>query len=258
MQLNVAVIDDNQTDTKYVSGLVNLWAQAASHTVRIRTFQSAEEFLFHYEEDKEYDILLLDIEMGGMNGVELAKKIRQDENLVQMVFITGFPDFMAEGYEVSALHYLMKPVSAEKLYSVLDKAVGNLEKCEKRLCVTFERQTVFVPLQQILYIEAQKQYVQIYCAQRSDSEAGPMQRSFTQEKATQESIVRVTYRMKESLSNVEKQVDEYFFKCHRSFLVNLRHVAQIKSTCVVLKNGAEVPISRGMTEQIGKEIIRLF
>lgn len=233
MQLSVAVIDDNQTDIKYVSGLVSLWAEAADHTVRIRTFQSAEEFLFHYEEDKEYDILLLDIEMGDMNGVELAKKIRQNNDSVQMVFITGFPDFMVEGYEVSALHYLMKPVSEEKLHNVLDKAVGNLEKSEKRLCVTFERQTIFVPLHQILYIEAQKQYVQIYTV---DSD----------------------YRMKESLSNVEKQVDEYFFKCHRSFLVNLRHVSQIKSNCVVLKNGEEVPISRGMAEQIGKEIIRLF
>ena len=52
MQLHIAVIDDNQIDTKYVSGLVSLWAEAASHTVRIRTFQSAEEFLFHYEEGR--------------------------------------------------------------------------------------------------------------------------------------------------------------------------------------------------------------
>ena len=268
MQLHIAVIDDNQTDIKYVSGLVTLWAEAANHNVRIRTFQSAEEFLFHYEEDKEYDLLLLDIEMGAMNGVELAKKIRQDESLVQMVFITGFPDFMAEGYEVSALHYLMKPVNEEKLYRVLDKAVSNLEKAEKRLCVTFERQTVFVPLQQILYIEAQKQYVQIYCVQRNADGAAGIQRSGMAASTgqdnrvpgsvQQESLDEIIYRMKESLGNVEKQVDEYFFKCHRSFLVNLRHVSQIKSNCVVLKNGVEVPISRGMAEQIGKEIIRLF
>ena len=248
MQLNVAVIDDNQTDIKYVSGLVSLWAEAADHTVRIRTFQSAEEFLFHYEEDNEFDILLLDIEMGDMNGVELAKKIRQDNDSVQMVFITGFPDFIAEGYEVSALHYLMKPVNEEKLHNVLDKAVGNLEKSEKRLCVTFERQTMFVPLRHILYIEAQKQYVQIYCVRKSEAQGSE----------AQDGGIGISYRMKESLSNVEKQVDEYFFKCHRSFLVNLRHVSQIKSNCVVLKNGEEVPISRGMAEQIGKEIIRLF
>ena len=64
--------------------------------------------------------------------------------------------------------------------------------------------------------------------------------------------------MKATLAETEKQLDEFFFKCQRSFLVNLRHVARIKSDCVVLKTGVEVPISRGTAEAIGKEIIRLF
>ncbi|MBQ9718814.1 MAG: LytTR family transcriptional regulator [Clostridia bacterium] len=64
--------------------------------------------------------------------------------------------------------------------------------------------------------------------------------------------------MKGSLSDMEKQLDEYFIKCQRSFVVNLRYVTRIKNDCVLLKNGSEVPISRGMAEKIGKEIIRLF
>ena len=233
MNFNIAIIDDNSIDTEYVAGLVKNWSETTDHTVHIQKFSSAEAFLFHYEDEEKYDVLLLDIEMGAMNGVELAQKIRQNDDTVQLVFITGFPDFMAEGYEVSALHYLMKPVNEEKLCAVLDKAVSNLNKREKRLCVTFDRQTVLIPLPQILYLEAQKQYVQIYTA---DTE----------------------YRMKGSLNSMEMQVDEYFFKCHRSFLVNLRHVMHIKSNCVVLKNSVEVPISRGMAEKFGKEIIRLF
>ena len=82
-------------------------------------FPSAESFLFDYAEQKNYDFLLLDIEMPSMNGVELAQKIRQENNAVQIIFITGYSDFMAEGYEVSALHYLMKPVSFDKLSKVL-------------------------------------------------------------------------------------------------------------------------------------------
>ena len=233
MIVNFAIIDDDPTDTEYVTRLVSHWAECTGHTVCTYSYLSAEEFLFHYEDEKDYDILLLDIEMGDMNGVELAKKIRQDEDAVQIVFITGFPDFMAEGYEVSALHYLMKPVLPEKLYGVLDKAVGNIEKQEKRLHVTYDRQTNLIPYSQILFIESQKQYVVIYTTNDD-------------------------YRMKESLSNIEKQLDEYFFKCHRSFLVNLRHVKQIKGNCLMLKNGREVPISRGMAEQIGKKIIKLF
>jgi len=233
MHLNCAIIDDNSTDARYISGIVKHWSVVADHTVRINEFGSAEEFLFQYEDEKDYDILLLDIEMGGMNGVELAKKIRKDNETVQIVFITGFPDFIAEGYEVSALHYLMKPVDTEKLCGVLDKAVCNLGKYERRLCVTFDRQTVFVPLRQIMYIEAQKQYVEIHTIGQS-------------------------YRMKASLTETEESLDEYFFKCQRSYVVNLRYVSKIKPDCVLLKNGEEIPISRGMAEKIGKEIIRLF
>lgn len=66
------------------------------------------------------------------------------------------------------------------------------------------------------------------------------------------------YRMKKSLAETGNELNEYFFKCQRSYLVNLWHVTQIRSSCVVLKNGEEVPISRGMAEKIGKEMIRLF
>ena len=233
MAYRVAIVDDSNIDAEYVQNILKAWAQDRQAVVQAQRFISAENFLFHHADDKAWDILLLDIEMGAMDGVSLAKKIRQENELVQIVFITGFPDFMAEGYEVSALHYLMKPVAKEKLFAVLYKAAANLGKNEKRLAISFDRQTEFVPLSKITYIEAQKQYVVIH--------------TDTQE-----------YRMKVTLSDTEKELDEYFFKCQRSFIVNLRHVLRIGSDSVVLKNGAEVPISRGMTQKIAKEIIRLF
>lgn len=233
MKLKIAICDDERNQIEYITSLVTSWSEREGHCHVIRTFSSAEAFLFEYEDDKEYDILLLDIEMGNMNGVQLAKQLRQTNDAIQIIFITGFPDFIAEGYEVCALHYLMKPVSEEKLHSVLDKAASNLAKAEKRLCVTFDRQIDYIPLSRILYIEAQKQYVLIHTADES-------------------------YRMKISLSDIGTQLDEYFFKCQRSFIVNLRYVTRIGSDCVRLKNGAEIPISRGMSEKIGKEIIRLF
>jgi len=233
MTLKIAVCDDEPKQIEYLTALISSWGTKNSHTCVIDTFPSAEAFLFDYAEDKNHDILLLDIEMGTMNGVDLAKTIRQTNDTVQIIFITGFPDFIAEGYEVSALHYLMKPVSEEKLHAVLDKAAANLAKAEKRLCITHDRQTDFIPLSQITYIEAQKQYVEIHT---SDA----------------------LYRMKSSLADIESKLDEYFSRCQRSFIVNLRYVIRIKNDCVVLKNGVEVPISRGMAEKIGKEIIRLF
>lgn len=233
MAYRVAICDDSETDAEYVKQLLCRWAEDRGTDVCPRMFSSAENFLWHYEEDPLWDILLLDIEMGKMDGVTLAKRIRSCNDAVQIVFITGFPDFMAEGYEVSALHYLIKPVESDKLYTVLDRAVSHLAKKEKRLAVSFDRETEYVPLNRITYIEAQKQYVVV--------------RTETQE-----------YRMKTSLASTEKELDEYFFRCQRSFIVNLRYVLRIGNDHVVLKNGAEVPISRGMAQKIGKEIIRLF
>lgn len=233
MSYRIAVVDDCATDTEYVQVLVEEWLAKRNETAQIKTFSSAEAFLFAYEDNTTWDILLLDIEMKEMNGMELARKLRERNSAVQLVFITGYPDFMAEGFEVSALHYLMKPVSKEKLYTVLERATAGIEKREKMLSVTFDRQTDFVPLSKVLYIEAQKQYVLIH----------------TEEKE---------YREKVSLAEMKEQADDFFFPCQRSFLVNLRHVARIKSDCVVLKNGTEVPISRGMAEKIGREMIRLF
>ena len=231
--MRIAVIDDQPADRDYIAALVTRWAKDRDTAVTTVPFPSAESFLFAYSEDKDFDILLLDIEMGAINGVELAKTVRAENDAVQMVFITGFPDFIAEGYEVSALHYLMKPVDRDKLFSVLDRAAANLEKAERRLRVTFERRTDYVPFSKILYLEAQRQYVRIV----TEGEE---------------------YRMKASLAETAAQLDEFFFPCQRSFAVNLRHVARILPDRVVLKNGAEVPISRGMAEKIGREIIRLF
>lgn len=233
MMYKIGICDDCAADIRYIDSLVTNWAAASGNTVVITTFPSAEAFLFHYAEKQDFDILLLDIEMGGQNGVELAKKIRQDNDCIQIIFITGFSDFMAEGYEVAALHYLMKPVSVDKLYSVLDRAAANLTKTERRLRVVFDRESDFVPFSKIMYVEAQKQYVLIHTCDH-------------------------IYRMKTSLMETKAQLDEYFFQCQRSFLVNLSYVVRIKKDCVVLKNGEEIPISRGLAEKIGKAIIQLF
>lgn len=233
MDFKIAICDDSADDRAYLAALVKKWAVQSGHTAQLSEFASGESLLFHYSGDRCWDILLLDIEMGQMDGVTLARRIRADNQRLQIVFITGFPDFMAEGYEVSALHYLMKPVDPEKLLAVLNRAAGNLGKTEKHFRVSFDRQTVLVPLSKITYIEAQKQYVAIHTEARE-------------------------YRMKASLSDTEAQLDEYFFRCQRSFLVNLRYVQRIDRDSLLLTDGTSVPISRGLAPKIGKELIRLF
>lgn len=101
------------------------------------------------------------MKMKDMDGIELARQIRRDNEAVQIIFITGYPDFMSEGYDVSALHYLMKPVKEDKLFEVLDKAAERLKKNEQTLLIQTSDTTEKVPLDNILYIEAFAHYIDI-------------------------------------------------------------------------------------------------
>ena len=138
MKYKIAICDDSDGDRQYVLNMVKAWAAASSHEIQTDLFPSAESFLFHYAQERDYDILLLDIEMGAMDGVSLAKQIRKDNDTVQIVFVTGYPDHMAQGYDVAALHYLMKPVREEQLFAVLDRAAGALQKRERFLLLPVE------------------------------------------------------------------------------------------------------------------------
>ena len=94
MKYKIAICDDSDADRQYVLNMVNTWAAQTGHAVHTDTFSSAENFLFRYSEESDYDILLLDIEMEAMDGVTMAKQLRKSNDTVQIVFITGYADYM--------------------------------------------------------------------------------------------------------------------------------------------------------------------
>ena len=124
--MRAAICDDRAEDARLVAQYVRAWAESRGGSAALEIFPSAEAFLFTYDEDKDFDLLLLDVEMGGMDGVTMARRVRAENASVQIVFITGYTDYIAEGYDVAALHYLVKPVREEKLFEVLDRAAAKL------------------------------------------------------------------------------------------------------------------------------------
>lgn len=230
MALSIAVCDDNETDLQYITGLVNDWAIQGRIPVSVRTFPSAEAFLFHYSENKDYDILLLDVEMGKLNGIDLAKQIRTQNSCVQIVFITGYPDFIAEGYEVSALHYLMKPVKPEKLAEVLNRAADLSQKERPFLLVSSERETIRLFFDDIYYAESQGHYMLIHTQQTQ-------------------------YRVRMTVSGLLEKLDEGFCRCGRSFVVSLRHICRITKSEIFLENQVSLPLGRGQYDEINKAMI---
>lgn len=230
MNCTVAICDDAAADRDYLQALVKRWAADRGHRVELTLYPSAESFLFRYAEDKDVQILLLDIEMGPMDGVSLARTLRKENDAVQIVFITGYSDYIADGYEVEALHYLMKPVKEEKLFAVLDRAVEKLHSNQRTLLLELPGEVVRLPVYQIRSAEVQGNYVTIH--------------------AKTDCTVKMT------LSELEAQLDDNFFRLGRSALVNLGCVARVTKTAVTLNDGSTLPLPRGAYERINRAIIQ--
>jgi len=231
MKLKIAVCDDEKKQREYVTELVSDWARKNRHLTEIRQYEHAKSFLFDYETEKDFDILLLDIEMPEINGIELAKKVRLENSAVQIIFITGFYEYFSDGFDVSALHYLIKPVDAGKLYPVLEKAVSNLTYRQRSVLVSTAEGDIKVPLAEILYVESENTHVVVHCLQES-------------------------YRMRITLGKFAHELDETFFKVHRSYIVGLKYIRKITRSEVVMINGDLIPISRGMYEEVHTALIR--
>lgn len=231
MTYKLAICDDETSVIEYVSSIVAAWATEYKHEIQLRIFSSAENFLFSYEEENDFDILLLDVEMGHMDGVSLAKTIRKNNKTVQIVFITGYSDYIAEGYEVSALHYLMKPVKQEKLFEVLNRATEKLEKNERLLTLELSGEMIRIPLHEIHYLDVNGNYVTIHG--------------------------KTDYTVKKTLGEMLKELDERFFKVGRSCIVNLNTVQRITKTDCYLSDGSILPLPRGAYESLNRAIIMM-
>ena len=229
MTYKIAICDDSQADRDYVASLVRRWASEGDRTAHIEAFSSAEGFLFHYAEESDFDILLLDIEMGGMDGVTMAKRLRQSNDTVQIIFITGYSDYIAEGYDVAALHYLMKPVRPEKLSAVLDRAWEKHRRNER--CLNLERsgEMIRLPLYEVRYLDVHQNYVTVHARQ--------------------------DYTLKRTLAEFEAELDEQFFRVGRGIILNLKQIRRVTKKEVVLADGTVLPLPRGSYEPLNRAII---
>ena len=169
--------------------------------------------------------------MGGMDGVTMAKRLRQSNDTVQIIFITGYSDYIAEGYEVAALHYLMKPLDENKLFSVLNRAAEKLQKNEKVLHLELSGEMVRLPIHRIRWAEVSGNYVTIHALQ--------------------------DYTVKMTLGQLEKELDERFFRVGRSAIVNLTQISRVTKGSIMLSVGTSVPLPRGAYEAVNRAIIAM-
>ena len=231
MEIKIAICDDEQEQSQYIAMLVGKWADKYNIKISVDMFESAEKFKSAQGESKTFDILLLDIQMGGQNGIELAREIRQSDTKLTIVFITGFPDYMQEGFDVAALHYLLKPINEDKFFEVLNKTAAGLQKRLRTIIFPKTGGDIKIKADDIVYAEVLSHTVTLYCA-----------------KGKEEFQMRIV--------DMVNLLGEGFFQCHRSFIVSMKYVRRITKSQVILETGKEIPLSRNLYDAANQAFIK--
>jgi len=228
----VAVCDDEGEQAEALQAAVSAWGSARGIPCNAQAFLSGESLWFAWQ-GGAFDILLLDVEMGKTSGIELDKSLRAAGSRAEIVFITSHFEFAGEGYEVDALHYLLKPVSREKLFQVLDKAAARLSQEPPSLVITSGGERVKLYAPDILYVESFRHDIVIHTR--------------TGEYQVKESISAFGDRL--------RAVSPMFYRAHRSYLISLQAMTRIGRTSVTLENTTELPLARGKYDDINRAFI---
>ena len=231
----IAICEDEKVILDFESSLVKVWGAERACQMELDTYVSAEQFLFESEDKPLYDVLIFDIQMKGMNGMELAKTLRARGADSSIIFVTGIPDYAIEGYEVGAVRYILKPVKAEVLNGLLDTIYSERKKKAEDFFVLGQGADLErIPFEKIIYIEARGHYVYMKGA------------GFERE-------------WKSSFSEAAGAFDKKTFFClRRGLLVNLKHVSKITRTDCVLDDGEQLPVARGVYKDLNEAFIKCY
>ena len=225
--LKIALVEDDVTQGEYIISLVSQWREKVKIECSLKYYKSAEEFLFHYE-DKSYDLLLADIQLGTMSGIDLAKNLRKQKDEIFIIFITGIKEYVFEGYDLEAINYLLKPVDKTDLFAALNKTC---KKIDNRSNDSIILDGKFIRYRDILYIECIDHYLHLFLE-------------------VDKLVVKMT------LGEIGSQLDQkMFFLCHRSFIVNLYRISQIEKDRVLMDRGQFLPVSRSKFRDLNLSFI---
>ena len=216
--MNIAVVDDEEAIREQIGGFI----KKRNPDFHISGFATGEGLL---AAEKDFDMIFLDIQMEGMGGIEAARSLRQSGVDAVVIFITGIKEYVFEAFDVSAFHYLLKPIEEQKFMEVLGRAAEEARKRkgqkERQIFIRAKNQGYTLNLNSILYIESRGKKVEIHTTDMED-------------------IIESYATMDE----LEGQLGDGFYRCHRGYLVNMAHIVRYDSDSIFLSSGEKVYLTR--------------
>ncbi len=216
----IGICDDEQIIKKELIRLCDEYNQTNLSAFKLVSFSSGEEIL---QFGQTIDILFLDIQMKGMDGLKTAEKIRENDEGMIIIFLTGYKGYMQVGYRVRAFRYLLKPVNEQDFYNTLTEAIKEITRNSKAI-VNLEGETLFIKLNDIIYIEYMERHTLVRTC-------------------------RGSYESQQTMSEWEDILNNGdFFRVHKAYIVNIGFIEEIGKQ-VLLDNGEKVELA---IRQIGK------
>lgn len=232
--LKIALVDDNTDFLLLLRKKVHTFFDGKNVLCEVRLFPNPEVFYFDLEEGFQYDICFLDIEMPQMNGLELARKIREAAQATYLIFITSYLQYAVEGYEVKAFSYIPKNLLEEKLEATLLGILGEMQKkVEKYYFVETNSRFERIEYQEIIYVYKNNKNAVFVLIDRE-------------------------VPVRKSLQEVYIQLDSSEFLCvERGYIVNIKHIVKLENKEITLRNGKRFQIGRTHMKEV-KEAIHYF
>ena len=226
--IEIAVCDDEAVIREQLEQFLKRYVPDC----RIEVYTAGEELL---AADRSFDLVFLDIQMQGLNGMETARALRAGNEDMILIFVTGLKEYVFEAFDVSAYHYLLKPLEEEKLGEVLERALGEVKKRKtqekKQLLIRTRNRSVNLDQNAILYLESRGKKVEIH-------------------------IPGETVEVYASISKLEEQLEGSFYRCHRGYLVNMAYIAEYRTDRIRLNNGEEVYLAKEKYQSFVKTYMR--
>ncbi len=214
--MKIAICEDEAFTIDILKSYISEYMTEKGILYQLSTFTTAEQF---YNSAEDFDLILMDYSLPDSTGMEIAKRVRLTNQKTVIIFITAYSEYVFESFEVNTFRYLLKPINKEGLFRALNDFTNSFDQYS-RIEVPLHSGTVFVTLPEIMYIESNGRYTTVRCNSTS-------------------------YTSTKALSAFDAEINSFrFFRTHRTFLVNMKYIAEIDGHIITLTNGEKIEISR--------------